>query len=165
VNPVFTIYDIDKMKIYADVSEKDYSLLKRGARAQIKLDAFPGQLFLGSVNNIRPVIDPYSRTTQVEILLPNPGHRIKPGMFATVSLVLISKPNVMIIPFDAVLGETDKYVFVSAGNLAVKKPIKLGLQEDENVEVVSGLSAKDKVIVLGERVAKEGSKVEETSGQ
>jgi len=165
VNPVFTIYDISKMKIYADVSEKDYSLLKRGARAEIKLDAFPTQLFHGTVSNVRPVIDPYSRTTQVEILLSNSGGQIKPGMFAKVDLILISKPNVMTIPFDAVLGENDKYVFASVNNIVVKKPIKLGLQQDEKVEVVSGLSAKDKVIVLGERVVKEGSKVQETSGQ
>jgi len=162
VNPVFTIYAISKMKVYADVSEKDYSLLKKGVRAQIKLDAFPDQLFSGTINNIRPVIDPYSRTTQVEILMPNPGKKIKPGMFARVDLVLINKSNVMTIPFDAVLGESDKYVFVSAHNLVVKRLIKLGLQQDENVEVASGLSAQDKVIILGQRVVKEGSKVEET---
>lgn len=165
LGPVFTLYNVDKVKIYADVSEKDYSYLARGTRAEIRLDAFPGETFYGQVNNIRPVIDPLSRTTQVEIILPNPNHRIKPGMFAKVDLILKRESNVMIIPFDAVLGEADKYVLVSQGGKAVKKPIKLGLQQDDNVEVRSGLAAADRVIVLGERVIQEGTKILEMAGQ
>ncbi len=158
---VFTLYDIDNVKIYADVSEKDYSFLRRGTPAEIALDAFPGEIFNGSVSNIRPVIDPLSRTTQAEIILPNPGHRIRPGMFGKVDLILKKKTGVPIIPFDAVMGDKDKYVFISRDGAAVKKPITLGMQQDNDVEVTSGLSGSDKVIVLGQRVVKEGAKVEE----
>jgi len=165
INPVFTLYDVSRVKIYADVSEKDYSLIKKGTSALIKIDAFPDQTFQGQVTRIRPVIDPLSRTTQVEIVLPNPSQRIKPGMFAKVDLILIKKSKVLIIPFDVVLGETDKYVFVSQSGKAVKKPIVLGLQQDDNIEVKSGLSGQDRVIVLGERVVKEGSSIKETTGQ
>jgi len=165
INPVFTLYDVRRVKIYADVSEKDYSLIKKGTSALIKIDAFPDQTFQGQVTRIRPVIDPLSRTTQVEIVLPNSNQRIKPGMFAKVDLILIKKSKVLIIPFDVVLGETDKYVFVSQSGKAAKKPIVLGLQQDDNIEVKSGLSAQDRVIVLGERVVKEGSSIEEATGQ
>ena len=165
INPVFTLYDVRRVKIYADVSEKDYSLIKKGTSALIKIDAFPDQTFQGQVTRIRPVIDPLSRTTQVEIVLPNPNQRIKPGMFAKVDLILIKKSKVLIIPFDVILGETDKYVFVSQSGKAAKKPIVLGLQQDANIEVKSGLSAQDRVIVLGERVVKEGSSIEEATGQ
>ena len=165
LNPVFTLYSIDNVKIYADVSEKDYSLVARGTRAEISLDAYPGEIFHGRVSNIRPVIDPLTRTTQVEIILSNPKHRIKPGMFAKVDLILKRETNVAIIPFDAVLGEDDKYVFVSQDGKAVKKPITLGLQQDDNVEVRAGLTTGDKVIVLGERVIEAGSKIVETTGQ
>jgi len=165
INPVFTLYDVRRVKIYADVSEKDYSLIKKGTSALIKIDAFPDQTFQGRVTRIRPVIDPLSRTTQVEIVLPNSNQRIKPGMFAKVDLILIKKSKVLIIPFDVVLGETDKYVFVSQSGKAAKKPIVLGLQQDDNIEVKSGLSAQDRVIVLGERVVKEGSSIEEATGQ
>jgi multidrug efflux pump subunit AcrA (membrane-fusion protein) len=160
-NPVFTLYDINRVKIYADVAEKDYSLVKRGTPAEIRLDAYPDESFSGAVNNVRPVIDPMTRTTQVEIILQNPKLRIKPGMFAKVALVLAKKSNVLIIPLDSVLGETDKYVFVSLNGKAVKKPVKMGMQQDNDVEVVSGLTATDRVIVSGQRVVGEGSKVEE----
>jgi len=165
INPVFTLYDVRRVKIYADVSEKDYSLIKKGTSALIKIDAFPDQTFQGQVTRIRPVIDPLSRTTQVEIVLPNSNQRIKPGMFAKVDLILIKKSKVLIIPFDVILGETDKYVFVSQSGKAAKKPIVLGLQQDDNIEVKSGLGAQDRVIVLGERVVKEGSSIEEATGQ
>jgi len=165
LNPVFTIYSIDNVKIYASVSEKDYSLIRKGTPAEISLDAFPGETFRGRVNNVRPVIDPLSRTTQVEIVLPNPRHRIKPGMFAKVDLILIKKTDIMVIPFDAVLGESDKYVFVAQDGKTVKKPVTLGLQQGDDVEVASGLTEQDKVIVLGERVVSEGSRVTETAGQ
>lgn len=165
INPVFTIYDVSRVKILADVPEKDSSLLKKGTMASIKIDALPERTFQGQVSKIRPVIDPLSRTTQVEIVLPNQNQQIKPGMFARVNLTLLKKSKVLIIPFDAVLGETDKYVFVSQSGKAVKKPITLGLQQGENIEVKSGLTVQDRVIVLGERVVKEDSRIEETSGQ
>jgi multidrug efflux pump subunit AcrA (membrane-fusion protein) len=162
-NTVFIIYRINNVKIYADVSEKDYRLVKRGTPAQIQLDAYPGEVFRGKVNNIRPVIDPLTRTAQVEIILPNPGHRIKPGMFSKVDLILQQKNNVLTLPLDAVLGETDKYVFISQNGMAVKRPLTLGMQQGDRVEVLSGLTSKDRVIIVGQRLVEDGSKVKETS--
>jgi len=161
VNPVFTIYDIEKMRIYCDVPEKNYSDLYVGMPVEIRIDALPGETFRGEIYNIRPVVDPLTRTTKVEIRLPNADHKIKPGMFATVDLILKSNSKAMIVPFDAVLGDTDKYVFVDESGVAVKKPIKAGIQQDNNVEIVSGLTASDKVLVEGQRVVKEGSKITE----
>ena len=103
-----------------------------------------------------------TRTTQLEIILQNYSHIIKPGMFASVVLVLNGKSSAMIIPFDAVLGESEKFVFVSANGIAVKKVITIGIQQDNNVEVTGGLSAEDRVITVGQRVVKEGIKIEES---
>lgn len=162
-NTVFVIYSINKVKIYADVSEKDYRLVKNGTPAEIRLDAYPDEVFHGRINNIRPVIDPLTRTAQVEIILPNPGHRIKPGMFSKVDLILQKKHNVLTLPLDAVLGERDKYVFVSQDGAAVKKPVKLGMQQEDQVEIRSGLGSEDRVIVVGQRLVEDGSKIKETS--
>jgi RND family efflux transporter MFP subunit len=162
---VFTIYSINNMKIYADVSEKDLPLVKRGTPAEIRLDAYPNEVFRGKVNNIRPVVDPLTRTTQVEIILPNAAHRIKPGMFAKVDLILERKRNVLIVPLEAVLGETDKYVYVNADGAAVRKPVVLGMQEEDQVQVVSGLTTADRVIIVGQRIVEDGSKVTESAGK
>ncbi|PIS30180.1 hypothetical protein COT42_03590 [Candidatus Saganbacteria bacterium CG08_land_8_20_14_0_20_45_16] len=159
VPPVFTIYKIDNVKVLADVSEKYYSALYRGMRAEIRLDAYPDRVFIGKVINIRPVVDPLSRTTQVEILVANPGYQVKPGMFCKVDLILKKKTTALLIPADAVLGDTEKYVFVVEAGKAVKKPVKTGIQENNTIEIIAGLSSSDQVIVVGQRVVEEGSKV------
>ncbi len=162
INPVFTLYDISTVKAYVDLPEKYYSNVKRRTPVIITLDALPGKIFNGYVNNIRPVIDPMTRTAQLEIVLNNSSGIIKPGMFAKVEVILSSRGAAMIVPFDAVLGETEKYVFVNLNGVATKKTVSIGIQQDNNVEVLSGLAVSDKVITLGQRVVKEGSPVEES---
>ena len=161
INPVFVIYKVDTMKIYANVPEKYYSAVSAGAPAYISLDAFPDKVFKGYVHNVRPVLDPISRTAQIEIRLANPGNVIKPGMFANVDVVLKSRSNVLIIPFDSVLGDGEQFVYVDDKGRAKKKTVKTGIQQDNDVEVVSGLSSLDKVITVGQRVVRDGYKVEE----
>jgi membrane fusion protein (multidrug efflux system) len=160
MNPVFEIYDIKNVKIYADVPEKYYSFVKKGISAQITCDALPGKVFNGTVNNVRPVIDPLTRTTQVEIIIPNYSGEIKPGMFAKVDLVLQKNSGAMMIPFDAVLGDGDKYVFVADNNIAKKKTVTLGIQSVNEVEILSGLMPSDKVITVGQRIVSENSTIE-----
>ena len=160
VSPVFVVYGIDRVKIYADVPEKYYSNIAKGTQADISLDALPNELFRGVVSNVRPVIDPMSRTTQIEIMLSNQRRRIKPGMFARVDLVLKRVVNATLIPFDAVLGDGENYVYLVRQGIAEKRPVELGLENGSTVQVTSGLSPLDQVIVLGQRVVKNGSRVE-----
>jgi len=157
---LFTLYEIDRVKVLIDVPERYYSLISPGLRAEIKLDAYPDQEFIGKVTQIRPVVDPLSRTTQVEILVPNYSHRIKPGMFCRVNLVLKEKASALLVPKDAILGNAEKYVFVVEGGRAVKKFIKIGLEEAEKSEVVSGLTSSDQIIVVGQQMVAEGTRVE-----
>ena len=159
---VFNVYKIDRVKIYANVPEKEYSMVKRGTSAAIRLDAFPDRTILGSVTNIRPVIDPLSRTARVEIEIPNPSHIIKPGMFAKVELILSRKAKALTLPVDSVLGDSEKYVFISAKDKAEKRMVTTGILQDDKIEILSGLSSSDRVIVTGQRIVKEGSSVEES---
>jgi membrane fusion protein (multidrug efflux system) len=158
-SPVFTIYKIDNVKIYVNVPEKYFSFVSSNTYAEISLDAFPGRVFRGKVGNIRPVIDPMTRTTQAEIIIPNPDHRIKPGMFSRVDLVLRYKPSVMILPSDSVLGLDVKYVFVVVDGKAAMKKVTTGIQEGDDIEITSGIKTSDEVIIVGQRVVGEGSKV------
>lgn len=161
INPVFTIYMIDNMKIYAEVPEKYYSSVSMGMPVDITLDAFSDKVFKGYVHIIRPVLDPVSRTTQIEIRLANPKHLIKPGMFAKVDVILKSKSNVLIVPYDAVMGDGEQFVYVDEKGLARKKVVKTGIQQENDVEITSGLLASDRVITVGQRVVKDGYKVKE----
>ncbi len=160
---VFNIYTIDKVKIYVDVPEKDYSMVKRGTPVRITLDAYPEAPVSASVSNLRPVIDPNSRTAQAEIEISNPSHRIRPGMFARVDLILGKRSSALLLPSDSILSGTDKYVYLAEGGKAVKRPVKTGYEDSGLVEILSGISSSDKVIVSGQRVVKEGSAIIEAS--
>lgn len=160
INPVFTIYQIDTVKINANVPERLVEGLGTGLSAQIRFDSYPGRVFEGRVNKVRPVMDPQSRTIQVEIIVNNPQHLIKPGMFAKVKLILKHKLNALVIPADALLEDVSKYVLVAKDGRAIKKDVQTGVQDNDEVEVTSGLGPDDQVIIVGQRVAKAGSMVE-----
>lgn len=161
INPVFTIYQIDQVKVDVDIPEKSYAAVSAGIPVQINLDAFPGEVFYGKVNSIRPVIDPYSRAAQAEIVMPNADHKIRPGMFCKVTLILQTKNNAVIVPTDAILGlGNEKYVFVVSDGRAEKKNVEVGIQEDSKSEILSGIDPVDQVITVGQRVVDNGSKVE-----
>ncbi len=160
ISPVFTIYKIDEVRVVSNIPEKYYSAVSNGTKAEIVLDAYPKEVFYGNVSTIRPIIDPMTRTAQIEINIPNAGYKIKPGMFASVDIVLKRKSKATIIPYDAVLGDIERYVFVAKDGVAVKKNVSLGILQDNKVEIESGLISSDRVITLGQRVVKEGSKIE-----
>jgi multidrug efflux pump subunit AcrA (membrane-fusion protein) len=159
-NPVFVIYGIDNVKIFANVPEKYYSLVSKGTPARIQLDALPGKEFVGSVSRVRPVIDPSTRTIQVEIIIPNNSYAIRPGMFAKVDLVLQKNDRALKIPYDAVLGDGENYVFVADSGRSVKKVVEKGIENENEVEIKKGLLSTDRVIINGQRVVGEGSTIE-----
>lgn len=157
----FGLYRIDNVKIVVDIPERNYGQISLGRQLDIKLDTYPDKKFMGRISTLRPVIDPLTRTTQAEVIIPNPGHRLAPGMFATVSLALKSKAKAMILPSDAILGDAgSNYVMVVEDQKAVKKPVTTGLVEDSKTEIISGLAGTEQVIVTGQRVATDGSAVE-----
>ncbi len=100
-----------------------------------------------------------TRTAQAEIVIPNPDHRIKPGMFSSVDLVMKYRPSAMVVPSDAILGLEEKYVFIVSGGRAAMKKVVTGIQEGNETEIRSGLTSSDEVIVVGQRVVEEGSRV------
>ncbi len=161
ISPVFNIYDIDNIKIYANVPEKFVSNIRKGTKALIKFDAYPDKTFTAVVNNVRPVVDSLSRTTQVEISMSNPGRSIRPGMFAKVELVLKSIPTAVVLPIDAVLGETEKFVYVIQGGKASRRMVTTGIMQGNDIQITFGITSADKVITVGQRVVSDGVEVKE----
>jgi multidrug efflux pump subunit AcrA (membrane-fusion protein) len=160
INPVFTIYQIDNVKINANVPERFVENLATGLTAQIRFDSYQNRIFNGRVRKVRPVMDPQSRTIQVEIYVNNPKHLIKPGMFAKVELILKHKINALVIPADALLEDVSKYVLVAKDGRAIKKDVQTGVRSSNEIEIITGLDPNDQVIIVGQRVANSGSKVE-----
>ncbi len=155
--PVAQVVDIDAVEVEFPVPEKYVAQVAGGQLAELTVDAWPGQAFTGKVTQISPVLDLDTRTAPVEITVPNPGRRLKPGMFARVRLILETRPAAPTVLKEAVLGkDPDTYVFVVSNGTAMSRPVQLGLRQDNAFEVLSGLAAGESVVIMGQQRLHDG---------
>lgn len=148
--PVVTIEAMQTVKIEAPISERDIVAVRPGHRALIEVDAYADEPFPGTVRRLGPTIDPSSRSGAVEIGLANPDYRLKPGMFAKVTLILAERKDVVIVPRDALqTAGSETTVFVVRAGVAHRQPVSTGLANDTLVEIRDGLAAGDEVVLSG----------------
>jgi len=160
--PIVLIVDIDIVKVKVNVIERELPRIKDGQPAEIKVDAYPREVFKGFIDRISPVVDLTSRTSPVEIKIFNSDHRLKPGMFARIKILVGERENVLLVPRDAILKENgSRYIFVvSEDNKAHYQKIEMGLCQDNMFEVVSGLDEGDVVVTMGNTRLEDGDVVE-----
>ena len=166
--PVAMVVDIEAVELALDVPEKFIAQIKLGQDSELTVDAWPGEIFLGKVTKISPVIDLDTRTAPVEITIQNPGDRLKPGMFARVQLVIEEHKNIPVVMKEAILGkEPNAYVYVVNNNIAHSRDVRLGLHEGSEYEVTEGLAPGDLVVIMGQQGLRDGAPVsmEEASGK
>ncbi|MFP4057475.1 MAG: efflux RND transporter periplasmic adaptor subunit [Candidatus Brocadiia bacterium] len=158
---IVTLVEVRTVKVLVGVNERDVALVEKGqTRATVRTDAYPQEVFRGTVHKVSPVADERTRTVEVEIHVPNPQRRLKPGMFARVELVLEQRQGVPVVPRDAVLRhEGELYAFVVEGGKARRRPVELGIDAGEEAEVTSGLEAGEKLVVRGQRRLEDGTEV------
>ena len=94
-SPIFVVQQINPVKIYINVSESLYSYIKKGMSVDVELDAIPEKKFEGKVSRITPLIDPQTRTFEVELTVANGKEEIKPGMYARATMSYGSRKNVV----------------------------------------------------------------------
>jgi len=156
---VFKIIDISRVWIDANVFEKDLERVRRGQEVKVSVPAFPGVSFSGRVILVSSVVDPETRSVKVRTEVPNPDSRLKPDMFASVQIITDLHRTAISIPQAAVLDDGGKtVVFVSEGNGYQKRPVNIGIQGNDRVEIIEGLQAGDKVVVKGNYLLLQQSK-------
>src|ERR1044072_666805 len=156
---VFKIIDLSRVWIDADVFEKDLPRVRTGQDVKLTVTAFPQSTFSGKVILINSVVDPDTRTVKVRTEVANPDGRLKPDMFANVQIVTDVNRAAISIPQSAVLNDEGKtIVFVAEGNGYKKRQVQAGIQNNDRVEIVDGLTAGDKVVVKGNYLLLEQSK-------
>ena len=147
---LFKIIDLSRVWIDANVFEKDLQQVRPGQEVKLTVPAFPGATFSGRVIFINSVVDPDTRTVKVRTEVANPDGRLKPDMFANVQIVTALNRTAISIPQSAVLNDDGKsIVFVADGNAYKKRQVQAGIQNNDRVEIVDGLTAGDKVVVKG----------------
>jgi membrane fusion protein (multidrug efflux system) len=163
--PLVNLVHTETLKLVANVLEKDVPLLKVGLKAKVRVESYPGRIFEGKVEKINSALDLSTRTLQTEVYIPNSDRSLKPGMFANVEVVLLEKPQTLVIPREAILGEgSEMSVFVAEGKQAVRKPITIGYEQDRMVEVLRGLNEADQVVIKGQQLIKDGSTIRVIEG-
>lgn len=135
---------------------------------------YPGEKFTGAVTRIDPAIEPLSRTFRVVATFENGNQKLRPGMYGRFLIITDRHTDVLVIPDNAVLirtvlkvnpetGQTytipHKFVFVVEDSTAHIRPVKTGIESRGRIEIVEGLSGGEQVIVVGQKVVKEGEKV------
>jgi RND family efflux transporter MFP subunit len=143
---LYKIADLSDVWVEADVYESDLSLLRVGQRATVTLDAYPGEQFAGRVLYIYPYVDEKTRTNKVRYEFPNPGGRLKPGMYANVELSMPSGMSVL-VPANAVLDSgKEQIVFVAKGDGYFEpRRVTIGRQSGDQIQIVQGVKEGEQV--------------------
>lgn len=157
---MFTVTDFESLVLEINVPEGQLSRISVGQPAEIAVDAVPGTTFPGRISLIAPRIDFATATFPVKVEIDDPEQRLRPGMFARVGIVYDQRADAVQIPRSALIdGEGPPTVFVVQDGKAVERPLELGLSNGGFVEVLTGVTRDDKVVVVGQGALKDGTGV------
>ena len=163
--PLFTIMDMDSVRIYVNAPQEAAQLAKPGLPVTITAREWSEELH-ASITRTTEALDPATRTLLVEIDVPNKDHRLQPGMFVNVALHLQQHPNVLAIPAAAIVPSKngqEKSVFVVDSGKAKLVPVKAGIDDGLWVEVVEGLTGEEEVVVVGKSGLTDGQTVQSSA--
>ncbi len=158
--PVADVVDITRVRLVANVVEKDLKELETGNQTRVQVDAFPGETFTGRIARVSPVLDPATRTAPIEIEIANPTYRLKPGMYARVGITTQTKKQALVLPSSAVVDLGGRRgVFQLQNETAVFKTVTVGSEQGLVVEILAGLAEGDEVISTGAGALRDGDRV------
>jgi membrane fusion protein (multidrug efflux system) len=156
---------IDPVKADFRVPEKFLPAIRTGQSISIGLDAFPGETFKGEVYAIDPRIDVSGRSLLVRAKVPNHERRLRPGLFARVTVLLQLKEDALTIPEQAIVPQGDsQFVFKIVDGKVTMTKVKVGMRRSGRVEIVEGLSVDDEVVTAGQLKLRDGSPVSVVTG-
>lgn len=134
--------DLSRVWVDAEVFEKDLSMVQLGQHGMVSLEAYPGEMFHGSVTYVYPTVSSASRTGRVRLELQNPGLKLKPGMYAQVELQGAAVEETLLVPRSAVIqtGERSMVFHRMANGQLHPMEVVTGLSSGDQVQILSGLS-------------------------
>lgn len=160
-NPILSLMDISSVIARVDVIEKDYQRIRIGQPARLKLDSYPGEIFQGKVLRIAPMLKENTRQATVEIDIPNPGTRLKPGMFARVEIDYQIRRQVNAVPTTAITkrdGIEGVFVVDQDDRTVQFVAVQTGIKNLDYVEIVSP-EINSEVVTLGHDLLEDGRKI------
>jgi RND family efflux transporter MFP subunit len=149
---LYQVSDLTSVWVVADVFEQDIAFVKTGARAKVKMNAYPDKTFEAALTYVYPTLNAETRTVPVRLELGNPGGLLKPGMFAQVELSVGSRNKVLTVPVSAVIDSgTRQIVLVQIGKAEdgrfEPRDVKLGARSENYLEILNGVHEGELVVV------------------
>lgn len=146
---LYQIADLSSVWVIADVFEQDIALVKTGAKAKVKINAYPGKLFEGAITYVYPTLNPATRTIPVRLEIANPGGLLKPAMFAQVEISVADRGKVLTVPVSAVIDSGTRHIALVqlAEGRFEPRAVSLGSRSDNYVEVLNGVAEGEQVVV------------------
>lgn len=164
---VTKIGDINNLQITAKIPERYVSELKIGEKAEVKVQAYPDEVFNATVAKVSPVVDSLSRTKEIILTFDKYYEHINAGMFATVKLFTVDYSGYPAINQDSFVSVDEDYflyVINPASSTVEKRSVKRGKSVDGMYQVIEGISAGDVVVTEGMLTLYDGAKVNDISG-
>jgi membrane fusion protein, multidrug efflux system len=166
---IVSLTDLSTLYANLTATEKDSAQLKVGQTVRIAVDAYPGRTFDGKITTIEPQISADTRNIRIQATIANPDHILKPGMFATTTIVLPEKPSVITVAEtavdytlygDSVFLITEKKADDGKTSLAaVRTFVQTGNRVDGRAEILKGLNPGDRVVAVGQLKLQSGAAV------
>lgn len=161
-NPVLQIQQISPVKMNINVSENQFTKVKAGMSAKVRLEVFDGEEFNGKVTLVYPTIDARTHTFPVEVSLPNANGKVRPGMYARVTMNYGTVKHV-VVPDNAIIkqqGSGDRFVYIYKDGKVAYRRVELGRRMGDKYELISGVEDGDMVVVVGYTKLKDGMEVQ-----
>ena len=161
VSSIATIGDLKNLQIQAFIPEKEITWIKSGLYGEAELAPYPGEYIPVQIIEVSPVLDSDSRTMEVKMTAAEDmSGKMKAGMFASVRIFTRISENVWSVPVDSVLSdEKGEFVYLVNQNKIIIRYVKTGLRSDRRIEILSGLTESDSVVVRGQSLITIGSSV------
>jgi RND family efflux transporter MFP subunit len=162
---LYTIADLSRVWVYAQIFQNDVGRIKPGDVVQITVDSYPGRTFSGKIEEILPQVDMTTRTVRVRLAIANPGLKLKPGMFVNVD-VKSSLGRQLVVPASAVFQSgTRQLVFLDHGNGSLEpKEIAAGLRVGDDFIVIKGLAAHQSIVTSANFLIDSESQLQAAAG-
>ena len=159
--PVYVVGDLSSLMVETFVPERFSNAAKLGLAAMVTLEALPGETFTAVVDELSPVLDPASRTLRIRLRFTRMDPRIKAGMFATITLITNVRRNIPVIPRTALINSYGAWIvfIVNEKNIASRREVSLGIENENFIEVLKGLDAGELVVSAGQNFLSDGDPV------
>ncbi len=170
VTPATELYmlaDLSKIWVYVDIYENELPWVKLGDTAEMKVAGIPGEVFTGKITYVYPYLESKTRTNRIRLEFDNQDLRLKPEMFANVTIMASRQVNAIVVPSEAIVRSgTDEQIFVvrAPGKFEPRKVI-LGVSADGLTQILSGVKAGEEVVTSSQFLIDSESKLREATAK